>query len=216
MARLKTGVLISGRGSNLRALIEACRDPTFPAEIVTVISNKSNAGGLAIAQAAGIATVTLEPRDFADRPSFDAEIDRHLTAAGVELVCLAGYMRLLSDGFVDRWRDRLINIHPSLLPAFPGLNAQAQALAAGVEMTGCTVHFVRAEMDTGPIIVQAMVPVEASDTVGSLAARILAAEHRIYPMALRLLGAGRVRIEGERAVIDGDGDAGPLLIRPAS
>ena len=216
MARLKTGVLISGRGSNLEALIEACRDPAFPAEIVTVISNKPDADGLAIAQAAGIATVTLAPAAFPDRPSCDAEIDRRLTAAGVELVCLAGYMRLLSDGFVARWRDRLINIHPSLLPAFPGLNAQAQALDAGVAMTGCTVHVVRPEMDSGPIIVQAMVPVRAGDTAESLAARILTAEHRIYPMALRLLGEGRVRIEGERAIIDGAAAAGPLLIGPAA
>lgn len=214
MARLKTGVLISGRGSNLQALIEACRDPAFPAEITAVISNKADAAGLAIAQAAGIATLVIEPGAFPDRPSFDAEIDLRLTAAGVELVCLAGYMRLLSAGFVARWRDRMINIHPSLLPAFPGLKAQAQALEAGVKMTGCTVHFVRPDMDSGPLIIQAMVAVRAGDTAESLAARILAAEHRIYPMALRLLGEGRVRIEGERAIIDGAADAGPLLVGP--
>ena len=209
MARLKTGVLISGRGSNLQALIEACRDPTFPAEIVTVITNKPDAAGLAFARDAGIPTITLDPGAFADRAAFDREIDRHLTAAGVELVCLAGYLRLLSDGFVDQWRDRLINIHPSLLPAFPGLNAHAQALTAGVKNSGCTVHFVRPEMDTGPIILQESVPVLAGDTAASLAARVLVAEHRIYPLALRLLAEGRVRVAGDQAVITEAGGSGP-------
>lgn len=212
MARLKTGVLISGRGSNLQALIEACRDPAFPAEIVTVIASKSEAPGLAIAQAAGIPAIALDPRAFAERAAFDDEIARCLTAAGAELVCLAGYMRLLSDGFLDLWRDRVINIHPSLLPAFRGLNAHAQALAAGVRISGCTVHVVRPEMDTGPILVQAAVPVLADDTPASLAARVLAAEHRIYPMALRLLGEGRIRIEGDRAIIAGAGATGPMLV----
>ena len=203
MARLKTGVLISGRGSNLRALIEACRDPAFPAEIVIVISNKADAPGLAIARDAGIPALALEPGEFADRAAFDGEIDRRLRAAGVELVCLAGYLRLLSDGFVEQWRDRLINIHPSLLPAFPGLHSHAQALAAGVMTSGCTVHFVRREMDKGPIILQESVPVLAGDTVASLAARVLEAEHRTYPKALRLVAEGRVRIADGRAVIAG-------------
>ena len=203
MARLKTGVLISGRGSNLRALIAACRDPAFPAEIVIVISNKADAPGLAIARDAGIPALALEPGEFADRAAFDGEIDRRLRAAGVELVCLAGYLRLLSDGFVEQWRDRLINIHPSLLPAFPGLHSHAQALAAGVMTSGCTVHFVRREMDKGPIILQESVPVLAGDTVASLAARVLEAEHRIYPKALRLVAEGRVRIADGRAVIAG-------------
>lgn len=206
MARLKTGVLISGRGSNLRALIEACRDPAFPAEIVLVISNKANAPGLTIAQDAGIPAVALNPGEFADRAAFDSEIDRRLRAADVELVFLAGYLRLLSDGFVDQWRDRVINIHPSLLPAFPGLHSHAQALAAGVKTSGCTVHVVRRDMDTGPIILQQAVPVLAGDTVASLAARVLEAEHRIYPQALRLVAEGRVRIVGDRAIITGSGD----------
>ena len=197
MARLKTGVLISGRGSNLRALIEACRDPAFPAEITLVISNKADAPGLTIAHDASIASVTLDPRAFADRVAFDNEIDRRLRAADVELVCLAGYLRLLSDNFVEQWRDRLINIHPSLLPAFPGLNSHAQALAAGVKTSGCTVHFVRREMDTGPIILQETVPVLAGDTVASLAARVLEAEHRIYPKALRQVAEGLLGIAGD-------------------
>ena len=218
MARLKTGVLISGRGSNLDALIQACRDPAFPAEIVIVISNKPDAPGLAIARAAGIPAIALDHRTFADRATFDDAVHERLAATGVEFICLAGYMRLLTNTFIERWRDRIINIHPSLLPAFRGLNAHAQALAAGAKLSGCTVHVVRPEMDTGPIIVQAAVPVLATDTVASLAARVLVAEHRIYPLALRLVGEGRVRIDGERAIVEGDnerlvaGDA--VLINP--
>lgn len=214
MARLKTGVLISGRGSNLQALINACRDPAFPAEIVTVISNKADAAGLAIASAADIPTVTLNLREFADREAFDREIHKRLLAAGVELVCLAGYMRVLSDKFLDLWRDRVINIHPSLLPAFRGLNAHSQALAAGVKISGCTVHVVRPEVDSGPIIAQAAVPVLPDDTAETLADRVLIAEHRLYPMALRLFGENRVRIEGERTIITGTGNAGPILLSP--
>lgn len=214
MPRLKTGVLISGRGSNLQALITACRDPAFPAEIVAVISNKADADGLAFARDAGIPTVTLDQRAFADRATFDLAIHEKLLAAGVELVCLAGYMRLLSDGFIERWHDRIINIHPSLLPAFRGLNAHGQALAAGVRISGCTVHVVRPDVDSGPIIAQAAVLVLPDDTVETLADRILVAEHRIYPLALRLFGEGRVRIDGDRAVIAGSSESGPILISP--
>lgn len=215
MARLKTGVLISGRGSNLKALIDACRDPAFPAEIVTVISNKADAAGLAFARDAGIATASLDQRTFADRAAFDLAIHERLAAANVELVCLAGYMRLLSDGFIERWHDRIINIHPSLLPAFRGLNAHAQALAAGVKIAGCTVHVVRPDVDSGPIIAQAAVPVLPGDTAETLADRMLVAEHRLYPLALRLWGEGRVRIDGDRTIIAGDGgDSGPVLISP--
>jgi phosphoribosylglycinamide formyltransferase-1 len=214
MARLKAGVLISGRGSNLAALIEACRDQAFPAEIVTVISSKPDAAGLAFAREAGIATVALDHRSFADRAAFDDTVHRRLTEAGVELVCLAGYMRLLTTGFIERWHDRIINIHPSLLPAFRGLNAHAQALAAGVKISGCTVHVVRPEMDTGPIIAQAAVPVLPDDKAETLAARVLAAEHRLYPLALRLFAEDRVRVEGERAIVDGAGAAGLTLINP--
>jgi phosphoribosylglycinamide formyltransferase 1 len=215
MTRLKTGVLISGRGSNLKALIDVCRDPAFPAEIVVVISNKADAAGLAFARDAGIATATLDQRAFADRAAFDLAIHERLAAANVELVCLAGYMRVLSDGFIERWHDRILNIHPSLLPAFRGLNAHAQALAAGVKIAGCTVHVVRPDVDSGPIIAQAAVPVLPGDTPESLAGRMLVAEHQLYPLALRLWGEGRVRIDGDRTIIAGDGgDSGPVLISP--
>lgn len=203
MGRLKVGILISGRGSNMQALIEACRAADSPAEIVLVLSNDAAAGGLAHAGRAGIPTKVVPHRGFRDRASFDAAIDRELEAAGVELVCLAGFMRLLTDGFVAAWRDRMINIHPSLLPAFPGLDTHARALAAGVRFTGCTVHFVRPEMDTGPIIAQAVVPVRFDDTEASLAARVLEQEHRIYPLALHLIAEGRVRVENGRTFISG-------------
>lgn len=202
MARLKTGVLISGRGSNLEALITACRDPTFPAEIVTVISNKPGAAGLDIARDAGVPCVALDHRTFPDRAAFDAAVDQHLTAAGTEFICLAGYMRLLTGAFLDRWRDRVINIHPSLLPAFRGLNAHEQAIAAGVKLSGCTVHVVRHDVDAGPIIAQAAVPVAAHDTPESLAARVLVLEHQLYPLALRLWAEGRVHIDGDRALVE--------------
>ena len=201
MAKLKAGILISGRGSNMQALIEAAADPAFPAEIVSVLSNCAEAGGLARAAEAGIATRVIDHKGFADRDSFDAAVTQALEAQGVELVCLAGFMRLLSPGFVAHWHDRLINIHPSLLPAFKGLHVHERALAAGVRIAGCTVHFVRAEMDSGPIIVQAAVPVAPGDTADSLAARILVEEHRIYPLALRLIAEGRVRVEDERVRI---------------
>ena len=216
MARLRIAVLISGRGSNLQALIDACAAADPPAEIVTVLSNEPSAAGLQRATAAGLPTQVIPHRDFADRAAFDDAMDRHLREAGVELVCLAGFMRLLTDGFVERWRDRMINIHPSLLPAFPGLNTHARALEAGVRFTGCTVHFVRPEMDTGPIIVQAAVPVHAGDDADRLAARVLEAEHRAYPLALRLIAEGRVRIVGERTVIAGAAPPPESLLNPAT
>lgn len=200
MARLRVGVLISGRGSNLQALIDAAADPVYPAEIVLVISNRPEAAGLQRAADAGIAgEVIAEP----DRAAFAAAANRALRQHRVDLVALAGFMRLLDIGFVEDWRDRMINIHPSLLPAFPGLHPQRQALAAGARFSGCTVHFVRPEMDTGPIIAQAVVPVHDDDDEAQLAARILAAEHRLYPLTLRLYAEGRVRIEGNRVVIAG-------------
>ena len=201
MAKLKVAVLFSGRGSNLQALIDDCRAPGAAAEIVLVLCNEPGAAGLARAAAAGIPTRVIDHRGFADRAAFDAALDRALAAAGAELVCLAGFMRLLGAAFVERWRDRLINIHPSLLPAFRGLDTHARALAAGVRFTGCTAHFVRPEMDDGPIIVQAAIPIRADDTADSLATRVLGAEHRIYPLALRLIAEGRVRVDGERVVV---------------
>jgi phosphoribosylglycinamide formyltransferase 1 len=210
MGRLRIAVLISGRGSNLQSLIAACREPAMPAEIVLVVSNRPQAAGLAHAAAAGIATRTIDHRGFADRAGFDAALDADLRQAGVELVCLAGFMRLLTPAFVDAWRDRLVNIHPSLLPSFPGLDTHARALAAGVRFAGCTVHLVRAATDSGPILVQAAVPVAPDDTPDSLAARVLAAEHRIYPQAVRWLAEGRVRVTGERALVAGTA-AAPLV-----
>jgi len=200
VARLRVGVMISGRGSNLQALIEAAADPGYPAEIVLVISNRAEAQGLPRAAEAGIAhQVIAEP----DRTLFAAAADQALRQHGIELVALAGFMRLLDAGFVDAWRDRMINIHPSLLPAFPGLHPQRQALAAGARFSGCTVHFVRPEMDTGPIIAQAIVPVHDEDNEERLAARILAAEHRLYPLAVRLFAERRLRIDGNRVAVAG-------------
>ena len=207
MARLKVGVLISGRGSNLQALIDACADPSFPAEIVLVLSNKADAFGLERARTAGIPASVVSHRDFADKPGFEAAMDSALRSAGVDLVCLAGFMRLLTADFVERWRDRLINIHPSLLPSFKGLDTHARAIEAGVKFTGCTVHFVRPAMDEGPIIVQAAVPVLPEDDPHALGDRVLVAEHRCYPLALRLIAEGRARVEGERVVLS----QGPLL-----
>jgi phosphoribosylglycinamide formyltransferase-1 len=203
VARLRVAVLISGRGSNLQALIDACADPAFPAEICLVISNVPGAPGLARAERAGIRTDIIAHKQFPDRESFDAALDLALDGAGAELVCLAGFMRLLTDGFVERWRDRMINIHPSLLPAFKGVNVHERVLAAGVRFTGCTVHFVRPAMDEGPIIVQAAVPVLPGDDAARLAERVLAQEHKAYPLALRLTAEGRVRVKGERAEISG-------------
>jgi phosphoribosylglycinamide formyltransferase 1 len=217
VARLKVGVLISGRGSNLQALIDVCADPAFPAEIVLVLSNKADAYGLERARQAGIQATVVSHRDYADKPGFEAAMDEALNAAGVELVCLAGFMRLLTAGFVERWRDRLINIHPSLLPAFKGLDTHARAIDAGVRFTGCTVHFVRPAMDEGPIVLQAVVPILEGDDPHALADRVLVAEHRSYPLALRLIAEGRARVEGERVTISGSltGATDPLLNPPA-
>jgi phosphoribosylglycinamide formyltransferase 1 len=218
MARLKVGVLASGRGSNLAALIEAAADPAFPAEIALVIANVKGAAALARADAAGIPTKVIEHRAFASRAAFDAALDAALRAAKAELVCLAGFMRLLTPKFVEAWRDRMVNIHPSLLPAFPGLDTHARVLAAGVKITGCTVHFVRHETDSGPILAQAAVPVLPGDTADTLAARVLEAEHRIYPLALRLIGEGRARVVEERVEIvartGGKATPGALLNPP--
>jgi phosphoribosylglycinamide formyltransferase 1 len=200
MERLRVAVLISGRGSNLQALIQACADPNYPAEIVLVISNRPEAPGLAIAAAAGIPCATITHRD---PDAFAAEAEERLRERRVGLVCLAGFMRVLDTGFVEAWRDRMVNIHPSLLPAFRGLNAQRQALEAGVRFTGCTVHLVRPELDSGPIVAQGVVPVHPGDDVSRLSARILAVEHRLYPLALRIIAQGSVRVVGGCVEIDG-------------
>ncbi len=203
MAKLKLAVLISGRGTNLQALIDACADAAFPAEIVLVISNEADAKGLDRARAAGIPTTVIDHRGFAERTDFDARLNDAIRAGGAALVCLAGFMRVVTEGFVREWRDRLINIHPSLLPAFRGLNTHARAIEAGVRFAGCTIHFVRAEMDAGPIIAQAAVPVRPDDTAETLAERVLAEEHRIYPQAVRLIAEGRVRVVNETVRITG-------------
>lgn len=216
MARLKLGVMISGRGSNLQALAAACAAPDFPAEIALVLSNNGNAGGLDIAREAGIATTVIDHRGFDDRDAFDDTLDAKLSEAGVQLACLAGFMRLLGDRFVARWRDRLINIHPSLLPAFKGLNVHERMLETGVRIAGCTVHFVRPEMDDGPIITQAAVTVLADDTPAILAARIRLAEHKIYPQAVRLIAEGRTRVSGERVEIRGPSGTAAALFNPTA
>lgn len=187
----RTAILISGRGSNMDALIAAARGNSYPAEIVLVLSNRPEAAGLPRARAAGIEARAIDHRPFrGDRPAHEAEINAALTAAGVELLCLAGYMRLLTPSFVTAWRGRMLNIHPSLLPAFPGLHTHARALAAGVKLHGCTVHLVTEQMDEGPILAQAAVPVLEGDTEDMLAARVLAQEHVIYPAALAAFVSG--------------------------
>jgi len=200
VTRKRVGVLISGRGSNLGALIEACKAPDYPAKIVLVISNIPSAQGLLRAESALIPALVINHKDFATREGFDAALDTALNEAGVELLCNAGFMRLHSEGFVASWRNRHLNVHPSLLPAFRGLHSHARVLEAGATITGCTVHFVRPEMDTGPIVAQAAVPVLPDDTPESLGARVLDAEHRLYPHALRLVASGEVRVEDEHVV----------------
>lgn len=203
MMRKKVGVLVSGRGSNLQALLDACAAPDFPAEIVLVISNIPGVHALERAAKAGVATEVIPHKQFPSREAFDAAMDERLRDAGVEIVCLAGFMRLLSAGFVTGWKDRLVNIHPALLPAFKGLHTHQRALEAGVKLHGCTVHLVTPELDDGPILVQAAVPVLPGDTADTLAARVLEQEHKAYPQALRLLADGRVTVEGNRAVVTG-------------
>lgn len=195
MSRKRVAVLISGRGSNFQALAKAARAPDYPAEIVLVVSDREEAAGLAIAEAEGIATRTVPYRAIGNKSLAESEVLKALAEARVELVCLAGFMRVLSPGFVDAWHDRMINIHPSLLPAFPGLDTHRRALEASVAEHGCTVHFVSSEVDSGPIIAQAKVPVLPGDTPESLAARVLIEEHRLYPEALRLVASGKVKPE---------------------
>ena len=215
MARLKVGVLVSGNGSNLQTLIDLCATPDFPAEIALVVSNKPGVLSLERAARAGIPTRVIPHQDFPDRLAFDQAIDTALRAAGIEFICLAGFMRVLSQMFVELWHDRIINIHPSLLPSFKGLHTHAQALDSGVRFHGCTVHIVRPLLDDGPILVQAAVPVLADDDEQSLAARVLKAEHQAYPLALKLIAQGRVRIDGNRALIDGTApEPAALMMNP--
>jgi phosphoribosylglycinamide formyltransferase-1 len=211
VTRLKVGILISGRGSNMAALIEAARDPSYPAEIACVVSNVPSAAGLEIAKKAGIAAVAVPHKDFPDRESFDRAVSAELEKQGVGLVALAGFMRIQSPWFPHHWRNRVINVHPSLMPLFPGLYAQQQAIDAGARVSGCTVHFVTPELDSGPIIAQAAVPVLAGDTADSLAARILRQEHLLYPLVVRWIADGRIRLEGGTVEVDGVPQGATLL-----
>jgi phosphoribosylglycinamide formyltransferase-1 len=212
----RVAILISGRGSNMAALIEAAKAADFPAEIVAVISNRADAGGLATASASGVPTATIDSKRFGkDRAAFEAALQAALDQHKVELICLGGFMRLLTTEFVQRWYGRMLNIHPSLLPSFPGLEPQAQALRAGVKISGATVHFVTPETDAGPIVMQGAVTVRDDDTPDTLAARILTVEHRIYPDALRLLAEGGIRLEGGVCKITGRTARDEALISPA-
>ena len=213
----RVAILISGRGSNMAALIDAAKAPDFPAEIVTVISNRADAGGLEKAAAGGIPTEVIESKPFGkDRAAFEAAVQRALEKNNVELICLAGFMRLFTAEFVQSWYGKMLNIHPSLLPSFPGIDPAAQALKAGVKISGATVHFVIPETDAGPIVMQGAVAVRDDDTPETLAARILTVEHRIYPAALRLLAGGKVVLEGDRCRTSGSAAADATLISPAA
>jgi phosphoribosylglycinamide formyltransferase 1 len=196
----RIGILISGRGSNMMSLIDACRAPDSPAEIAVIVSNRPEALGLIRAQELGIAAVAIDHKQFASRVPFEMRLHQALLDHKCDLICNAGFMRLLTGGFVDRWKDRHLNIHPSLLPAFPGLDIHKRVLEQGVLITGCTVHFVRVEMDAGPIVAQAAVTVLPDDTEETLAARVLEAEHKLYPHALRMVASGQARVVDEQVV----------------
>ena len=214
MTRKRTAILISGRGSNMMSLVEAASDAAFPAEIASVIANRPEAAGISWAASRGLATRIIDHKAFAGRSGFEDALHDALLETGAELVCLAGFMRVLTAGFVDKWSGRMLNIHPSLLPSFKGLHTHEQALAAGVRVAGCTVHFVVPEMDAGPIVAQAAVPVSAGDTADTLAARVLTAEHKLYPAALRQVATGTVRMEGNRVVSDAPFDDASRLFSP--
>jgi phosphoribosylglycinamide formyltransferase 1 len=211
----RVAILISGRGSNMAALIRAATAEDFPAEIAVVISNRADAPGLAKAQSSGVATLVIESKPFGrDKAAFEAALQGALDQYGVDLICLGGFMRLFTAEFVQRWYGRMLNIHPSLLPSFPGLDPHGQALRAGVKISGATVHFVIAETDSGPILMQGAVAVSDHDTVDTLSERILEVEHRIYPDALRLLASGEVRLEGGICRTTAGAGAGNFLISP--
>lgn len=207
MAKMKVAVLISGRGSNLQALLDACSAEDFPAEIVAVISNKAGAQGLERARKAGVAASFIDHTLYEEREAFEKDLDAKLKDTGAQLIALAGFMRILTPWFVDRWKDRLINIHPSLLPSFRGVHTHERALEQGVQIHGATVHYVRPDMDDGPIIGQAAVPVLPGDDAETLSARVLEAEHKLYPACLKLIAEGKARVTAERVKIDKDAAA---------
>lgn len=215
MARKRVAILISGRGSNMAALIAAAQDKSYPAEIVLVVSNIADAGGLQIARDNRIETQTIEHKAFGkDRDAFDRALNDALVAKGIEIVCLAGFMRLLTPWFVGQWQGRLLNVHPALLPSFKGLDTHERAIDTGVKIHGATVHFVVPEVDSGPIVAQAALAVRSDDTPESLASRVIKLEHRIYPMALKLVAEGRVRIEGGRCIVDAPSADDAALVVP--
>jgi phosphoribosylglycinamide formyltransferase-1 len=217
MARRRVAILISGRGSNMAALIAAAQANDYPAEIALVLSNRVDAQGLATAREAGLATAVVDHTRFGkDREAFERALQGELETREIDIVCLAGFMRLFTPWFVSRWQDRMINIHPALLPAFKGLDTHARALADGVKIHGATVHFVVPEMDSGPVIAQGALAVHDDDTAATLAARVLAIEHRIYPLALRLVAQGRVRISEGRCRIEGARNSDTVLVVPGA
>lgn len=214
-AKRRLGILISGRGSNMRSLVEAARAPDYPVEVVVVISNRPDAAGLTYAKEQGIPALGLDHKRYESREHFEGQLQAVLTASKVDLVACAGFMRLMTPGFVEQWRDRMLNIHPSLLPSFKGLHTHERALEAGVRVAGCTVHVVRAGMDEGPIIGQAAVPVLPGDTPESLGARVLDAEHKLYPHALALFARGEARVEGEKILFNQRINQSDMLVSPA-
>jgi phosphoribosylglycinamide formyltransferase-1 len=217
MARKRVAVLISGRGSNMAALLAASRAADYPAEIALILSNRPDAKGLAHARQAGVATAIVDHTVYGkDRESFERAVQEQLEAGGIDIVALAGFMRMLTPWFVSRWQDRMINIHPALLPAFKGLDTHARALAAGVKIHGASVHFVSTEMDSGPIIMQGAVGVREDDTAETLAARVLLVEHKIYPLALRLVAEGRVQVIDGRCRVDAAAPSDASLIAPST
>ncbi len=211
MAKLKVGVLMSGRGSNMAALVRAAWEDDYPAEIACVVCNVGTAPGVKIARDAGITTAVIQHGDYPDRETFERAVSAELEKHGVRLVAMAGFMRILSPWLPQRWQGRLVNIHPSLLPVFKGLDAQQQALDAGARVSGCTVHFVTPDIDAGPIIAQATVPVLAGDSPERLAARILRQEHRLYPLVVRWFGEGRVSLTDGRVAVKGVAAGDTLL-----